>query len=253
MADGMAHLFTNRKRIHPLTNNNANAKSQFKWETLNAVLYKFGGLFFLVGSILMFPSLQAYSTIGQWIFFAGSLCYLIVNVHDLYDVHRYWRRANSNLSRKQLEYAASYIYLFGTLLFVAGRVISFIDDSYSAHSALMFIVGSTLFVIGASVNIVADISSAERTENQLTNLTAVTFIVGSVLFAVGSFPGLWEGGVPDESIQLANYLTWQFLVGSFLFFLGGIFNYWRAYHYIQRNMELEGLTTVQPDTLKQSL
>ncbi|MGR5093014.1 YrhK family protein [Vibrio maritimus] len=233
----MAHLFTNRKRIHHLTDNDASAKTQFKWETLNAVLYKFGGLFFLVGSVLLFPSFQSYSTLGQWIFFAGSLCYLIVNVHDLYDVHRYWRKISSDVSRKQLEYTASYIYLFGTVMFVAGRVFSFIDDSYSAHSALMFIIGSTLFVIGASVNIIADTNSAGGTEGQLTNLTAVTFIVGSVLFAVGSFPGLWEGGVPDSSIQLANYLTWQFLVGSFLFFLGGIFNYWRAYHFIQRNLD----------------
>ncbi|MDE1251074.1 YrhK family protein [Vibrio aestuarianus] len=232
----MPHFFTNRKRIHNLTVGNADTRSQFKWETLNAVLYKFGGLFFLVGSVLSFPTFQAYSVLGQWIFFTGSMFYLIVNVHDLFDVHRYWQGKNCNHPRKRLEYSAAYIYFVGTLLFVMGRVVVFVDNNYSAHSALMFTIGSALFVIGASVNILADTKNSVATEGQLTNLTAITFIVGSVLFAVGSFPGLWEGGVPTEVTQLSSYLSWQFLIGSLLFFFGGVFNYWRAYHFIQRSL-----------------
>ena len=32
---------------------------------------------------------------------------------------------------------------------------------------------------------------------------------------------------------LANFISWQFLIGSLLFFFGGVFNYWRAYLFIQ--------------------
>ena len=149
----MARLFTNRIRIHDITRHDADLKSHFRWETLGAVMYKLGGILFVVGSILFFPSFSAYSWLGQIVFFAGSLCYLTINCHDTYDTHRYWA-SQAQSKEKWLEYSATYIYLLGTLMYVAGRVATFIDSQYQALSSTLFIVGSLLFVVGATINII---------------------------------------------------------------------------------------------------
>ena len=43
----MPHLFTNRPRMHDLTASSADLRAQFRWETINAVAYKLGGLVFI--------------------------------------------------------------------------------------------------------------------------------------------------------------------------------------------------------------
>jgi hypothetical protein len=55
----MPHLFTHRPRLHDLTASSADARAQFRWETINAVAYKLGGLVFVIGSILFFPAFDA--------------------------------------------------------------------------------------------------------------------------------------------------------------------------------------------------
>ena len=45
-------MFTNRHRIHDLTKDRTDLKAQFRWETINAVIYKIGGVVFIIGSIL---------------------------------------------------------------------------------------------------------------------------------------------------------------------------------------------------------
>ena len=229
----MARLFTNRIRIHDITRHDADLKSHFRWETFGAVMYKLGGIFFVVGSILFFPSFSTYSWLGQTLFFAGSLCYLTINCHDTYDTHRYWANQVTQSREKWLEYSASYIYLIGTLMYIAGRVTAFIDSQYQALSSALFIIGSLLFVVGATINIINIGKISSRPIAQLMNLTAITFIVGSVLFAVGSVPLLWQEETMANSPLLANFISWQFLIGSLLFFSGGVFNYWRAYLFIQ--------------------
>ena len=67
----MPHMFINRPRLHDLTKGRQDLRSQFRWETINAVLYKIGGLMFIVGSIFFFPRYEAYADLGAWVFFAG--------------------------------------------------------------------------------------------------------------------------------------------------------------------------------------
>jgi hypothetical protein len=40
-------------------------RAQFRWEKINAVLYKIGGIVFIVGRILIFPSLTLTRTSGR--------------------------------------------------------------------------------------------------------------------------------------------------------------------------------------------
>lgn len=87
----MPHMFTNRPRLHDLTKGRQDLRSQFHWETINAVLYKIGGILFIIGSIFFFPRYEAYADLGAWFFFAGSLLYLVVTVHDLAEVRHHWR------------------------------------------------------------------------------------------------------------------------------------------------------------------
>jgi hypothetical protein len=64
----MPRMFTNRPRLHALTADSADLGKQFLLETVNAVLYKLGGIMFIVGSVLFFPRFAAYADIGAWIF-----------------------------------------------------------------------------------------------------------------------------------------------------------------------------------------
>ena len=85
----MPHLFSNRPRLYDLTRGQSDSKAQFRWETINAILYKIGGLVFVVGSVLFFPRFDAYANWGAWAFFFGSLLYLIVTGHDTAEAIRY--------------------------------------------------------------------------------------------------------------------------------------------------------------------
>jgi hypothetical protein len=67
----MPHLFTNRRRLHDLTASSADIGAQFRWETINAVAYKLGGLVFIIGSILFFPAFEGYADVGAWTFSPG--------------------------------------------------------------------------------------------------------------------------------------------------------------------------------------
>ena len=60
----MPHMFINRPRLHSLTKGRRDLKTQFRWETINAVLYKIGGFLFIIGSILFFPRFEAYVETG---------------------------------------------------------------------------------------------------------------------------------------------------------------------------------------------
>ena len=118
----MPHMFTNRSRIHNLTKDRADLRAQFRWETINAVIYKIGGLVFIVGSILFFPRFEAYADIGAWTFFGDSLLYLVVTVHDLLEVRQSWRHHRRHDRDKRLEYIAAASYVWGTVLFTVGSI-----------------------------------------------------------------------------------------------------------------------------------
>ena len=225
----MPHMFTNRPRLMDLTKAHADLKSQFRWETINAVLYKIGGVVFIAGSILFFPAFEKYADYGAWTFFFGSLLYLIVTMHDLLEVRRHWHTMQSHDLQEILEYVAAASYLWGTILFVVGSVFFLSSVGWLRAGAWCFVAGSLLFVTGASVNVLQIVRSRSLLTLQLMNLTAIAFVVGSVLFTVASVPYLWDLGDGAVRTILYSFLAWQYLIGSVLFFLGGVFNYWRAY------------------------
>jgi hypothetical protein len=47
----MPHLFVNRSRILDLTSGTPKLRRRFGWETANTILYKIGGLVFIIGSV----------------------------------------------------------------------------------------------------------------------------------------------------------------------------------------------------------
>ncbi|MGB5328972.1 MAG: YrhK family protein [Gammaproteobacteria bacterium] len=225
----MPHMFTNRPRLHDLTKGSQDLRSQFRWETINAILYKIGGVLFIIGSIFFFPRFEAYADLGAWVFFVGSLVYLVVTVHDLAEVRHHWRLSKSHDRDTILEYAASASYVWGTVLFTVGSVFFLSSVGWLKAGAWCFVIGSLLFVLGACINVLQIVKSSSIKILQLMNLTAITFVVGAVLFTVASVPYLWSVAAKSDRATLYAFLAWQYLVGSVLFFLGGVFNYWRAY------------------------
>jgi len=225
----MPHMFTNRPRLHNLTRGRKDLSAHFRWETINAVFYKIGGVLFIVGSICFFPKFEAYADLGAWIFFVGSLIYLVVTLHDFLEVKHFWRTSDHHGLKKSLEYTAAASYVWGTILFTIGSVFFLSAVGWFYAGAWTFVVGSLLFVIGACINVLQIVEARSMQTLQLMNLTAVTFVVGSVLFTVASVPYLWDIKAPSDRTTLYSFLAWQYLIGSGLFLLGGVFNYWRAY------------------------
>lgn len=226
----MPHLFTNRPRISDLTRGGKpNVRADFRWETANAVIYKAGGALFVVGSVLFFPYFEEYQDIGCWLFFVGSLLYLIVTGHDMAEVRLFWGRNRLHSPRERLDYLAAWSYLTGTLLFTFGSLFFLSWWGWFTIAAWCFVIGSVLFVLGASLNVLEIVHQSSLVSLQLTNLTAITFVVGSILFVVASIPYLWTFHCATDRYIVFNFLAWQYLAGSLLFLLGGVFNYYRAY------------------------
>jgi hypothetical protein len=225
-----------------LVGESADLRSQFRWETINAVFYKIGSIVFIVGSILFFPRFEAYADIGAWTFFCGSLLYLVVTGHDIAEVLRYRREDNSPSLRQNLEFTAAASYLIGTLLFTVGSIFFLSQVGWFIPGAWCFVVGSLLFVLGACINVLQIIQAGSMLTLQLMNLTAVSFVAGSILFTVASIPYLWSAKNIADRETLYTFLAWQYLIGSALFLLGGIFNYWRAYVVIRSE-----IATHKPD------
>jgi YrhK-like protein len=225
----MPHMFTSRPRLHDLTKGHQDLRSQFRWETINAIFYKIGGVLFIVGSIFFFPRYEAYADLGAWIFFVGSLFYLVVTVHDLAEVRHHWWIEKRRDRATVLEYAAAASYVLGTILFTGGSIFFLSAVGWFTAGAWTFVIGSLLFVVGACINVLQIVQSRSIKILQLMNLTAITFIVGALLFTVASVPYLWDVAAKSDRTTLYAFLAWQYLVGSVLFFLGGVFNYWRAY------------------------
>ncbi len=235
--EDMPHMFINRPRLHNLTRGRADLEAQFRWETINAVFYKIGGIIFIIGSILFFPRFKAYADIGAWTFFMGSLFYLVVTGHDFLEVRLHWRTGNHHDRNQILEYTAAASYVWGTILFTVGSIFFLSDVGWFQAGAWTFVVGSLLFVVGACINVLQIVQSESIITLQLMNLTAISFVVGSVLFTVASVPYLWDVKAPSDRTTLYAFLAWQYLTGSLLFFIGGVFNYWRAYVVMQKEIK----------------
>lgn len=233
----MPHMIANRPRLHNLFKDRTDLRAQFRWESINAVLYKLGGIVFIIGSIFFFPDLERYADIGAWTFFAGSLLYLIVTAHDLAEIRRFWRTDRHHELNQFLDYIAAAGYLWGTVLFTVGSVFFVSAVGLYHGGAWCFVVGSLLFVLAACINVLQIVKSSSMITLQLMNLTAVCFVVGSVLFAIASVPYLWQVQSKFDRLTLYTFLAWQYVIGSVLFFVGGVFNYWRAYVVIRQEID----------------
>jgi predicted membrane channel-forming protein YqfA (hemolysin III family) len=241
----MPHLIANRPRLYDLTSVRTDAHGQFRWETINAVTYKLGGLVFVAGSVLFFPQLERWADLGAWLFVLGSVMYLAVNLHDVAEVIRHRRQAArhpvrtglaSSVEKLKLESLAVGTYFLGSVLFIAGSLFFLSEIDKVSLGAWCFIVGSVLFAAGAAVNILQIVQAESLVTMQLMNLTAVTYVIGSVLFAVASVPYLWHFEAVADKRLVLTYLAAQFVLGSALFFLGGVFNYSRAWLVIRRKL-----------------
>lgn len=231
----MPHLFTNRERLHNIVMQDGDLRSEFRWESINATAYQAGGVLFMAGSVCFFPAMAAWGDVGAWIFFVGSLLYLLVTGHDMAEVVRHMRRHDrSPTVWTRLEAGAAFCYLVGTVLFLLGSVFFLSNIDMTAAGAWCFVSGSGLFVVGAVINVLQIMREDNILILQCMNLTALTFVVGSVIFILASIPYLWELSSTQDKRTIDNFLAWQFLVGSALFFFGGLFNYWRAYLVVQR-------------------
>ncbi|MGI9524934.1 MAG: YrhK family protein [Hyphomicrobiaceae bacterium] len=233
----MPHLFVNRPRFHDLFSKNPGLQDHFLWETINAVLYKLGGVIFVAGSILFFPSMRAYADLGAWLFIVGSLLYLVVTGHDLLETQRHLlSRSGLSTIWQRLEVVAAATYFLGTILFIVGSVFFLSAVGLVTAGAWCFIIGSLLFVLGAIVNVLEIVQAEDMLILQLMNLTALTFVTGSVLFTVASIPYLWYVETPFDRETLQEFLASQYVVGSLLFLLGGVFNYWRAWNVVRQEI-----------------
>jgi hypothetical protein len=135
-----------------------------------------------------------------------------------------------------LELIAASAYFVGTIPFTVGSIFFLSQVGWFIAGAWCFVVGSLLFVLGAVINVLQIVEAASLITLQFMSLTAISLVVGSVLFTVASVPYLWGiEGDTDRSV-LYGFLAWQYLIGSGLFFLGGIFNCWRAYLVIKREL-----------------
>lgn len=225
----MPHMFSNRPRMSDLTCDRPNLRNDFRWETANAFIYKAGAVLFIIGSVLFFPRFEAYQDLGCWLFFVGSLLYLVVTGHDMAEARQFWRHNRTHSPRERMEFWAAWSYLSGTLLFTVGSLFFLSWWGWFVAGAWCFVIGSLLFVLGAGINVLQIVQQTSLLLLQLMNLTAVAFVVGSVLFVVASIPYLWQFHNAMDRLSVFTYLAWQYLVGSFLFLLGGVFNYYRAY------------------------
>lgn len=224
----MPHLISDRPRQLSLRRNEKDPSLHDRWENTQSILYIIGGVAFIVGSVFFFPSLVRFMNIGAWVFFGGSILYLIVSGHDFAEVLMIYhhRRQLSRMDCSEL--AAAVAYFAGTILFLLGSLffLSWIDQVQIG--AWCFIVGSLLFVLGSSINILQVPAKSKRGNLQMINLTAVTFVSGSILFTVASVPYLWNFISEEDQHILDAFLAAQYLVGSALFAVGGVTNAFRS-------------------------
>lgn len=223
----MPHLFVDRPRHHDLVDRRPSPRDELRWETFSTAVYLVGGVLFVWGSVLFFPSLEDRADRGAWIFFVGSLLYLVVAAHDAAEVvrKRHDEPRPSIWDRYETWAAASYV--AGSALFAVGSI-CFLStvDQYQVGAAC-FIAGSLWFVVASTINVLQILEASDRRTLQLMNLTALTFVAGSLLFTVASIPYLFELS-PSDQRTIDAFLAAQYVAGSALFLAGGVINYRRA-------------------------
>ncbi len=223
----MPHLVTNRPRVGNPGQQDPDNPSHDQWEQLSSAVYGLGGLTFITGSIFFLPALSSLQYLGDWLFFVGSLLYLLVTGHDLLEVLRFWHLFATETLAQTLEFTASFNYVGGSILFALGSLFFLPDWGWSIPGAWCFIVGSAAFVVGANVNLLQVVEAPSLVYLELFNLTVAAFAVGSILFFVASIPFIWHLHNSSDTQLILTYVAWEYIGGSMLFLIGGVFIYWR--------------------------
>lgn len=236
----MPRLFTSRRRQFDILSKKPTRKSNATWELANGILYIIGGLTFIIGSIFFLPRYEHLSDIGAWIFFGGSIVYLIVTVQDLFESSTYLSSRHPSTIWNWLELLVATVYVGGTVLFTIGSLlfVSFIDEIVAG--GWCFTIGSLLFLVGAFINIVQIVQERSVVKLQLFNVTAITFALGSTLFLIASLPYLSEALNIDNNRVLFRYVGWEYIVGSILFLVGGVLYFYRLYQGKARHTAQQG-------------
>jgi len=170
-------------RLHDLTASSADVRAQFRWETINAVAYKLGGLVFIIGSILFFP--KAELCVGTLLFAVGSVFFL---------------------SAVGWLTAGAWTFVIGSLLFVLGACVNVLeivraDSKLTLQlmnlTALTFVVGSVLFAV-ASIPYLWP-AAPEPFIRSLYAFLTWQYLVGSLLFFLGGLFNYWRAYVVVRS------------------------------------------------------
>ena len=215
----MPHLVTARPRLFHTVHNE-------RWFIINALMYKVGGVLFVIGSVLFMPHFSAYAATADYLFFLGSLCYLLVTGHDLRETQRYWLAHPTRTNAMCIELLATWCYFLGSILFTIGSLCFLPQFELQSAGAWLFIIGSVLFIVGACANFMQLIQAPDALYIQLYHFTLVTFVVGSVLFLFMTVPYLQDYAAAD-AVQAYNLAASGFIFGSVLFLLGGVLIYLR--------------------------
>jgi len=238
----MPRLFTNRPRqsLFPARL----GAGRLNWERTSAILYIVGGSTFILGSIFFLPQYEALSDLGAWIFFIGSLVYLLVTGYDLLESSAYVRSGKGSRIWSWLELAIAGIYVGGTVLFTVGSLLFLSQIDWIVAGGWCFTIGSLFFLFGAFLNAIQIIKEESIVRLQLLNATAIAFALGSILFLVASLPYLSEALNLEDNRVLFAYVGWEYIAGSILFLLGGITHYYRLhkakhYHQAERKVHQE--------------
>mmetsp|Transcript_4725 Transcript_4725/g.12022 ORF Transcript_4725/g.12022 Transcript_4725/m.12022 type:complete len:321 (+) Transcript_4725:158-1120(+) len=233
----MPHLFVNRRRFHgspfhPFDDESGN----FRWEIINAVAYQLGGFIFTAGSVLFLPRYEAYVGIGSILFVIGSIFYLVVSGHDLYEVkaahlvgeqirqrkrteEEKEKKKNSNNGSKDsanFEESPSQQPLqlsntqssYNTVSAVSPSAPASTDDDNNNIASSR---NNTKIILRV------DPAILQKWKLPLDFLSAIIYFVGTILFIAGSI--LFLPRVAKYTIA-----AWMFIVGSLCFIVGAFVN-----------------------------
>eukprot|EP00121_Abeoforma_whisleri_P005305 Awhi_evm1s4805 len=218
----MPHLITNRQRHY---HHFKVSHLSINFEVFNFVAYLIGGLFFIIGSVFFLPQYEQYANAGAWLFIIGSILYLLVAIHDVYEAVINWIHKDTTVSAIHFfEFLAAVAYFTGSIIFIIGSVFFLESISKVVAGSWLFIVGSLIFCLGSMINIGQMWTVVSPLMIQLLNATAVNFLVGSLFFILGSVFFIIPFENEVDSYNMYVYAGWLFIAGSICFTAGALIN-----------------------------
>jgi len=220
--------------------------SHFVWEAINAACYLAGGAIFIAGSVYFLPGRD--DAIGSWLYVVGSILFMVVSLHDGWEMVNHMMDDASESSNSQdeesskssdskgrssqsgivLDASSMLVYNAGAGTFIAGSIFYLPSRQQYDEGAWCFIVGSCCFIAGAVFNAMQIFEADQLWVARNMNMVASCYLIGSTLFLAGSVPYLIPLESESDRRRLDWFLAWTFIVGSVFFFLGGLIHFARA-------------------------